>query len=560
MLRILRAFAWMRWRVLMNSLERTGARDTMERFSLALQQIGPVIALILLVPSVVGLAGLGGYAGYWLATGSPVLTFDGLSILLLAASGFSIVGPMLLPSMEPTTIVRLLLLPIPRQTLYLAHAASAISEPWVIIAIPVVIAVPLGLAAGGAWLAAAIALTAGLMLAVCLIGLSTLSTLLLHLIVRDRRRGELVMLLFIITVPVLAMLPGLLLNNHGDRGRNSGRGNRMPVWVTNTAKAAYSVVPSNQFARATRESAKDNPAAALQPLMLLAGTVALIHTAGLLVFGRLLDSPSVISRRRSSTGSDASSLRVPLLSRGGAAVAQTHLRLATRTPRGRSSLLSPFVVFVVLAVVMSRRGEMELGFTNLTSGLSLAAFGCTVCVLAILPFAMNQFAIDRAGLTLAFLSPLSTREILAGKAVGNGVLVAVPATFVLLVSFTFFGGGPISLWLTLPLALAATYLLVAPGAAALSALFPRAVDLNSIGQGSNPHVAANLLGFVLTLVSAAPAAIIVAVTSGLLHRPSLAPPLMLVWCAMALGASHLLFRAVEMLVDKRRENLGLVAS
>ena len=63
MVRILRAFAWMRWRVLVNSLERTGARDTLERFSLALEQIGPLIALVLLVPSAVAGGGGGGRAG-----------------------------------------------------------------------------------------------------------------------------------------------------------------------------------------------------------------------------------------------------------------------------------------------------------------------------------------------------------------------------------------------------------------------------------------------------------------------------------------------------------------
>ena len=31
MLNILRAFAWLRWRMLINSLEKTGARDTVER-------------------------------------------------------------------------------------------------------------------------------------------------------------------------------------------------------------------------------------------------------------------------------------------------------------------------------------------------------------------------------------------------------------------------------------------------------------------------------------------------------------------------------------------------
>jgi hypothetical protein len=173
---------------------------------------------------------------------------------------------------------------------------------------------------------------------------------------------------------------------------------------------------------------------------------------------------------------------------------------------------------------------------------------------------MNQFAIDRAGLTLAFLSPLETRDILAGKAVGNGLLAAIPSAIMLLVSYAIFGGGPLALWLALPLAFAATYLLVAPGAAALSALFPRAVDLNSIGQGSNPHAAANLLGFGITVAAGAPAVLIVVVATVLLHQPVLAPVLMAAWCAIAFVVSRLLFRAVEVLVDKRRENLGLVAS
>ena len=62
MLRILRAFAWLRWRVLVNSLERTGARDTVERFSLAIEQLGPLIALALLIPSALGLAALSAFA------------------------------------------------------------------------------------------------------------------------------------------------------------------------------------------------------------------------------------------------------------------------------------------------------------------------------------------------------------------------------------------------------------------------------------------------------------------------------------------------------------------
>ena len=131
MLRTLRAFAWMRWRVLLNSLERTGARDRLERFSLAIDQLGPIIATILLVPSALGLAGLSAYAGYWVASGVPAMTFQTLRILLMLACGFAIVAPLLMPSLEPTAMVRLLLLPIRQGTLYAAQAGGALSEPWI---------------------------------------------------------------------------------------------------------------------------------------------------------------------------------------------------------------------------------------------------------------------------------------------------------------------------------------------------------------------------------------------------------------------------------------------
>ena len=229
----------------------------LERLSGAVEQIGPIIALVLLVPSAIVLAGLGAYAGYWLATGEPVMTFEAVRILLLAACGFAVIGPMLMPSMEPTAIVRLLLLPIPRGTLYAAQAGGALSEPWILVALPVVLALPLGLAAGGAVLAAVISLAAGALLILCLIGLSTLATLLLHLVVRDRRRGELLALLFIIVVPAIALLPGILLNSSDDAEAKPQRHSTpMPAWVSRGADVAQAVVPSELFARATRSSAQ----------------------------------------------------------------------------------------------------------------------------------------------------------------------------------------------------------------------------------------------------------------------------------------------------------------
>ena len=62
-----------------------------------------------------------------------------------------------------------------------------------------------------------------------------------------------------------------------------------------------------------------------------------------------------------------------------------------------------------------------------TAGLSLATFGSFICLFSILPLAMNQFAIDKAGFTRYMLSPLSIGELLHGKAVGNALIAAGPA-------------------------------------------------------------------------------------------------------------------------------------
>ena len=138
MWRILRAFAWMRWRVLLNSFERTGARDTIERLSLAVEQIGPIIAGVLLVPSLLGMAALSGLAGHALAVDPQrALTFEILRFLSVAMTALAIIGPIVLPVMERANAVRLLLLPIPRATLYVAQISGALADPWTLVVLPV---------------------------------------------------------------------------------------------------------------------------------------------------------------------------------------------------------------------------------------------------------------------------------------------------------------------------------------------------------------------------------------------------------------------------------------
>jgi hypothetical protein len=571
MWRTLRAFAWMRWRVLMNTLERTGARDTVERLSLAIEQIGPIIALALLAPSALGLAALSAYAGYWLPGPDDVGTFRVIGFLLFIACGLCLVGPLLMPSMDRANAVRLLLLPISPRTLYVAQSASALSDPWTLLAVTIAIGVPVGLVAAGAIVAAAVAVLAGALLVLVLAGLSTLSAFVLHLIVRDRRRGELVTLIVIVILPLIGLFPGLL-NGHvpGERRYEErrarverlARGEKTVMErVIAIGRRAYPLLPPELYAGAVRASARRDPAAAVGPLVGLGASAAILHALGLLTFRRLLDSPDASSRRQAARLTGAWRARIPGVSRAAMAVAQAQLRLTLRTPRGRSMLLSPLLVFALFAILLRRNLEgVDFGVISVVSGLGLATLGAAGCLLSVLPFAMNQFAIDRAGLTLALLSPLDHRALLVGKAVGNGVVIAASALLCMLVAYTFFPSGDLALWISIPLALAATYILAAPGAAALSALFPRAVDLNSIGRGSNAHGAAGLIGLLMFVAAGAPTVLLTLVATAILRRPALAPLLLLAWCVVVLIVSRVLFRAAAALFDKRRENLAMVAT
>jgi hypothetical protein len=116
------------------------------------------------------------------------------------------------------------------------------------------------------------------------------------------------------------------------------------------------------------------------------------------------------------------------------------------------------------------------------------------------------------------------------------------------------------LWLTVPLGLAATVFLVAPVAAALSALFPRPVDLNSIGRASNAHTIATLLGMAAYGLAGGLALLLVILAHQLLDRPRLAPLLMLIWCGICFVLARMLFVPVRHLLAKRRENLAQVPS
>lgn len=252
-----------------------------------------------------------------------------------------------------------------------------------------------------------------------------------------------------------------------------------------------------------------------------------------------------------------SRLRIPGVPVAVSAVAINQLRLALRTPRGRSTVISPLMVFAVFAMLMARGTASDFTAFAPGSGVGLAAFTSAISLLAILPFAMNQFAVDRAGLTMALLLPLETRALLRGKAIGNALIVAIPVTVCLAGAAILFPGNSAATWACLPLTLISAYFLVAPIAAILSAIFPRPVDLNSIGNSSNAHGLAGLLGTLAVAVAGAPGLAAAFILPKMTDRPMLAPLVLAVWSVVCLGISAFGFRMAAAIFDQRKENLGM---
>lgn len=397
---------------------------------------------------------------------------------------------------------------------------------------------------------------AALLVAV-VIGLAALATSILHLVVRDRRRGELIALLFIVVIPVVAMIPGLL-DIDNDRPARGRRSPLVPAWARDAGARAVAMYPTEMFVNGTRAATAGNLPQGGVAAAGLAAAAVIAHGFGFLAFARVLESPGSTGARRSAPMRAAWGTRLPGLSMGASAVALAQLRLAIRTPRGRSILLSPVAMLLIFGMLMYRSGDMDFGPFQFDGGLGLATFASFMCLLSLLPIAMNQFAIDKAGLTMTLLSPLREEEVLAGKAAGNAFVAAPPTLFCIVVAFLLFRGGSPAMWLALVLGLIGVYLVVAPVAAICSAMFPRSVDMNSIGRGSNAHGAAGLIGMLSFLAAGAPPTLLALLATRVLDRPALAPVLLGAWCLAAYVIGRLLFIPARRVFLARRENLAML--
>jgi len=565
-LRILRAFAWLRWRVLMNALERSGRRDTLERVSRATEQLAPILLGLLLVPGALGLAVVGLFAGRAMAGGSftdwaPFALRFTLGVLFVTAA----ISPLLFPAArQPRNLARLQLLPIPTRVLFGMETASCLADPWIAIVLPPLVTVPIGLVWGGRPLAALVAVVSGAALYLLLLGLAFLATSLFQLVMRDRRRSELVAI-------ILVFVPLLFITVHRTTLEDRREARRRAADTTAEAPADEAVgqrwwfespltSPAPYFPTEMYAATQLDPRAAPRPVFTaLAGLVALgllVQGASWWVYRRLLTGPAS-TRARATRGAGRTWTRLPGLSASASAVALAELRLMIRVPRGRIALITPVVVTAFLSLTVFTRGE-DLSF-GVPSGALFAALAGAFGLLAVGPIALNQFAADGAGLSLQLLAPLEDREIVTGKAYGLALSALVAGGVGQVGIFALFHDTPLALAPVPTLAVLASAFAVSPAWALLSAVFPRVVNLNSIGRDGNPHGMANLLGGLVLVASLAPSAGIGLLAWRWLERPALALPLMLGWCAVAWLVGRLLLPPAVRIFRARRENLALVA-
>jgi hypothetical protein len=561
-LQLLRSLAWLRWRTAFNTITRSGARDLLERLSRTAESVLPLAIAIMLLPLAVVLLVVGSWTG-WRLAGEPAFAGWPLQIVrwaLMIMFLIAVLSPVILSTgQQAAGMVRLLLLPIPARVLYVAHAVGALADPWVFLAIPLLVGLPAGLVFNVRWIPSLMTALAGIAFIAALLGMAALASAVLQLLVRNRRRAELLALGGMLLIVVISIVPSIIFSNADvampERSQRQQHDVKLAGWI----RAPGAFLPSELYVATARRAARGELAAALAAAAGIGVWAIALHGLTWPIYQRLLQTPATTGGRRRTAARPPRVARLPLAGPAMSATALTFARLAYRTPRGRAVILVPVVLLVGFAAMsLVRDTTIPFGPVNIGGGYSLGIFGVAIALLSIGPLVFNQFAVDGAGLTLQFLAPLSTRALLYGKALGGALIAAVPCALSIVAGVITGGYSPI-IWSMVVLGACASYLVTAPIAAVLSLLFPRAVDLSSIGQGSNAHQAAGLLGFLSFAVSCAPPAALAIAGFRVLHSTAAAVALVAAWAAVAALLSWIGFRIVERLLEERRENLVMVA-
>jgi len=486
MIATLRAFAWLRYRFLVNGLRGGRRRDSMERLSRIAAVAAPALLLLFFLAAAVGLGALALTGGRLVATGemearvvlvvARLLLLIVLAILLMAPLGASLHGSV-------PGLTRLLLLPIAPRTLHFLEVAAGAADPWFAFLLPGFVLLPVGLMAGGKPAAAVTGLAAGVCFLLVLICLAGLISFLLQWLLRDRRRAEIVTLVFMLAVSLGGMSmsflvdPDMHVQGSGGGQQARVRLDSMKSFLKGGDDLSWKLaIPSELYARSLGRAIEGRfPAAWAAASLLLIEAAAVFLISGA-IHRRLLDTPETGRARRKAGRSSAREIRVPWLSPAAAAVAWAQVRTSLRTVRGRLAVFLTAPPVILMMAALGRRMPGAAAFL-MDQGYMLVSLGVLMGMLSLQSILLNQFATDRAGLTLQFLSPINARDLILGKAIGGAALLGACLALFLVAALVMVPGGSALLWAGVLVGGLSSSILCSPAAALLSALFPPPADL-----------------------------------------------------------------------------------
>jgi hypothetical protein len=409
----------------------------------------------------------------------------------------------------------------------------------------------------------AIALVGGFAFVVALLSLNSLVSFLISWLVRDRRRSEIFVLVFVVVISAASVLPLLL----GDfqTGAPARRTTvavearsffELPEWTRWTPSGLYGTAVANSVNRSNRPWQQPYRDQYLVPLAELVAEGAIIYWLSFLVHRRLLESvEGGRSRRKGRLPGDGVMLRIPGFWPGTSAVALAQAYTALRTVRGRLVVLLPGPMVAMFAMLFRKlpgAGNIEQmigthGYVTFGAGMIFGLYAAQALT-------MNQYGSDRSGLTMQFLQPIRDVDLVRGKTAGCAIVFGAGAMITLACALVVAPGGSPWLWLATLFGGAATFLVISPIAAWISALFPVASDLSKTGTGGNPHAFAMIAGMFITAAALIPAALIIAFVP-----ENYAPLWMAVWTTIAAALALPLLSLVARMIRSRRENLVLVS-
>ena len=560
MIGLFRAFAWLRFRLLVNGL-RGRRRDSFEQVSRVTRLLAAAIVAVSLIPGAIVLAVLAFVGGRGLALGSQeaLAVTTGARAVLAVVTIVAAISPLLRFGGAASATTRLALLPVPRALLFAGELVSQLTDPWILVLVPAIIALPSGLLAGGATVAAIWAVTAGCLVLVVLATLGSAASLIGALLFRNRRLGEITSVGLLIGITLLAYFPmftsrGAVFRRPKDMSAEQRRAIDHAFAFEAKDHPWIVAAPWELYARTVERAVPPTVEAPIAPAAGLAFVALVFGGCARWSLGRLLDAPG--DRRVRAKRGEERSRRVPGLSPAGSAIARTFFRLVTRSVRGRIVLMTAPLPALLLAFVW-RGTPMGLVDTDYTGVLVVGVAGI-LALMSLSAFLTDQFAVDGAGLTLTFLSPASGVEIVAGKAVGAMAAFAIPLGIGTIAAVAMHPHGSPLVWVGAEMCVAAAFLAQSPGAAALAAWFPAPLDLNRLKAG-NPHPLASLLGMLSAVTAYGVCGGTFVGTLALTRSPLAGVAAATLMLAGACGIARVGWPLAAQALDARRENLAMVA-